>query len=91
MSVSAKGVDDGGGHLGDGGGLVEETLFLGVGDEAHLKEDRGTCRFEKYPEGGLSHAAVLSIEVSDETFLHLLDKTQGLIHVAVLHLLEHDI
>ena len=39
----------------------------------------------------MSHAAVLSIEVSDETFLHLLGKTQGLIHVAVLHQLEHDI
>ena len=71
--------------------MVEETLFLGVGDEAHLKEDGGTCRFEKYPEGGLSHAAVFPIEVSDETFLHLLGKTQGLIHIAVLHQLEHDI
>ena len=91
MSVRAKSVDDGIRHLGDGGGLVQETLFFGVGDEAHLKEDGRTGCFEKHPEGGLPHAAIFPVEVSDEAFLDLLGKTQGLIHIAVLHEFEHDI
>ena len=91
MRVRAKGVDDGGRHLRDGGRLVQETLFFGVGDEAHLKEDGRTGSFEKYPEGGLPHAAVFPVEMPDEAFLYLLGKMQGLIHITVLHEFEHDI
>ena len=91
MGVRRKSIDDDIRHLRRRSRLVEVFLFLGIGDESHLKEDRRACRLEQHPESRLAHTAILAVEVSDETFLHLFSEKKRLLHVTVLHQFEHDI
>ena len=91
MSVRTERIDDRLCHLVHGRLLVEKRLFLGIGDETHLKQYRRTSGLEQHPERRLTHAAVLAVEVPDEAVLYLRSKLQRLVHVTVLHQFEHDI
>ena len=91
MGISAKGVDECIGHLGDRGGFIHKPLFFRVGDKAHLKEDGRASGLEQHPESSLAYTSISPIEMSDKALLDLLSHAQGLIHIAVLHQLEHDI
>ena len=91
MGISAKGVDECVRHLGDRGGFIHKPLFFRVGDKAHLKEDGRASGLEQHPESSLAYASISPIEMSDKALLDLLSHAKRLIHIAILHQLEHDI
>ena len=76
-------------HLRDRRLLVQEPLLFGVGDKAHLEQYRRTSGLEQHPECRLTNTSILAVQMPYEPLLHLLGEQQRLLHVAVLHQLEH--